>query len=68
MAMTLRLSTDLDSALQQLADMRHSSKHALVLGALEAYVISETKSDQVTASVELTLARDAELLTRLEDA
>ncbi len=68
MAMTLRFPTELDAALQRIADARHTSKSALVLGALEAYVISETKTDQVMASVERTLARDAELLTRLEDA
>lgn len=68
MAMTIRFPTDLDDALQKLADARHTSKSALVLGALEAYVISETKADQVRASVERTLKRDAELLTRLEDA
>ena len=68
MAMTLRLSPELDAALQQIADARHTSKSALVLGALEAYVISETKADRVMASVERTLTRDAELLTRLEDA
>ena len=68
MAMTLRLSPELDAALQKIADARHTSKSALVLGALEAYVISETKADRVKASVERTLTRDAELLTRLEDA
>ncbi|HEX4057160.1 MAG TPA: hypothetical protein VHX87_02440 [Galbitalea sp.] len=68
MAMALRFPTDLDAALQKIADARHTSKTALVLGALEAYVISETKTDQVMASVERTLSRDAELLTRLEDA
>ena len=66
--MTLRLSPELDAALQKIADARHTSKSALVLGALEAYVISETKADRVMASVERTLTRDAELLTRLEDA
>jgi predicted transcriptional regulator len=66
--MTLRFPTELDAALQRIADARHTSKSALVLGALEAYVIRETKTDQVMASVERTLARDAELLTRLEDA
>ena len=68
MAMTVRFPTDLDAALQKIADAKHTSKHALVVGALEAYVISETKTDQVMASVEKTLVRDAELLTRLEDA
>jgi predicted transcriptional regulator len=68
MAMTLRFPIELDAALQKIADARHTSKHALVLGALEAYVITETKSEQVMASIERTLVRDAELLTRLEDA
>jgi len=68
MAMTLRFPPELDAALQKIADARHTSKSALVVGALEAYVISETKASQVMASVERTLARDSELLTRLEDA
>ncbi len=68
MAMTLRFPPELDAALQKIADARHTSKHALVLGAVEAYVISETKAARVMASVERTLARDAELLARLEDA
>ena len=68
MAMTLRFPPELDAALTQIADLKHTSKSALVLGALEAYVISETKAGQVRASVERTLARDAELLRRLEDA
>ncbi len=68
MAMTLRLSPDLDAALQSLADLRHTSKHALMVSALEAYVKSQTKAQQVMASVERTLDRDSELLTRLEDA
>ena len=68
MAMTLRFPPDLDAALQKIADARHTSKHALVLGALEGYVKSQTKADQVMESVERTLVRDAELLRRLEDA
>ena len=68
MAMTVRFSSELDAALQKLADVKHTSKHSLVLQAVEGYVISETKTDQITASVERTLVRDAELLARLEDA
>jgi predicted transcriptional regulator len=68
MAMTLRFPPELDAALQKIADARHTSKHSLVLGALEDYVVSQTKADLVMESVERTLARDAELLTRLEDA
>ncbi len=66
--MTVRLSPELDSRLQDLADARHTSKHSLVLKAVEELVIAETKTDQVMASVERTLVRDAELLERLEDA
>jgi predicted transcriptional regulator len=68
MAMTLRFPTELDAALQKIADARHTSKHSLVLQALEDYVVAQTKADAVMESVERTLARDAELLTRLEDA
>jgi predicted transcriptional regulator len=68
MAMTLRFPPELDAALTKIAEAKHTSKSALVLGAVEAYVTSETKAERVMASVERTLARDSELLTRLEDA
>ena len=68
MAMTVRFSTELDEELQKIADARHTSKHALVLQAVEVLVETETKTDQVMASVERTLVRDAELLARLEDS
>ncbi len=67
-AMTLRMSDELDERLQQLADVQHTSKHSLVLRAVEALVTSEAKADQVMASVDRTLVRDAELLARLADA
>ena len=68
MAMTVRFSPELDEQLQKIADARHTSKHALVLQAVEVLVETTTKTDQVMASVERTLTRDAELLARLEDA
>jgi predicted transcriptional regulator len=68
MAMTVRLSPELDAQLQEIADTRHTSKHALVLQAVEVLVKTESKTDRVLASVERTLERDAELLRRLEDA
>lgn len=68
MAMTVRFSPELAAALQKIADVKHTSKHSIVLQAVEDYVISETKTDRITASVERTLTRDAELLARLEDA
>ena len=54
--------------LQKIADARHISKHALVLQAVEVLVKTETKTEQVMASVERILVRDAELLARLDDA
>ncbi|MEO6504415.1 MAG: ribbon-helix-helix protein, CopG family [Terrimesophilobacter sp.] len=68
MAMTLRLPSELDAQLQRLADSRHMSKHALVLHAVETLVGANTANDRIMASVERTLDRDAELLSRLEDA
>ncbi len=44
------------------------SKHALVLHAVETLVGANTANDRIMASVERTLDRDAELLSRLEDA
>ena len=52
----------------QLADARHTSKHAIVLQAVEDYMNTVTKTEKVLQSVERTLVRDAELLARLEDA
>ena len=40
----------------------------LKIPAVEVLVETETKTDQVMASVERTLVRDAELLARLEDS
>jgi predicted transcriptional regulator len=68
MAMTVRFSPELDKQLQEIADARHTSKHALVLQAVEGLVRAETVESRVMASVDRTLKRDAELLARLEDA
>ncbi|HMM82935.1 MAG TPA: hypothetical protein PJ998_07145 [Terrimesophilobacter sp.] len=68
MAMTVRITPELDKQLQAIADAHHTSKHALVLHAVETLVKSESKTERVLASVERTLERDAGLLARLEDA
>ncbi|MEO6941669.1 MAG: ribbon-helix-helix protein, CopG family [Terrimesophilobacter sp.] len=68
MAMTVRITSELDEKLQAIADARHTSKHALVLQAVEILVNTESKTDRVMASVERTLERDAGLLKRLADA
>lgn len=68
MAMTVRFSPELDARLQAIADARHTSKHSLVLQAVEEFMDTATKTDRVMESVERTIVRDAELLARLEDA
>lgn len=68
MAMTVRLTPELDERLQGVADQRHTSKHSLVLQAVEEFVAAHSKENLVMASVERTLVRDAELLERLEQA
>ena len=68
MAMTVRLSAELDGQLQAIADARHTSKHALVQQAVEVLVKTHGKTEMVMDSVERTLDRDAELLQRLADA
>ena len=68
MAMTVRLSPELDAQLQKIADARHTSKHALILQAVEGLVMTQSSTDRVMVSVERTLERDADLLARLEDA
>ncbi len=68
MAMTVRLTNELDAALQKIAEGRHTSKHSLVLQAVQDLVLANTKTDLVMASVDRTLTRDAELLRRLEEA
>jgi predicted transcriptional regulator len=68
MAMSVRFPTELDEQLQRVAAARHTSKHALVLQAVEEFMRTETLTERVMSSVERTIERDAELLQRLEDA
>jgi predicted transcriptional regulator len=68
MAMTVRIPAELDAQLQKMADARHTSKHALIVQAVESLMEANTANERIMASVERTLDRDAELLSRLEDA
>jgi predicted transcriptional regulator len=68
MAMTLRFPTDLDEALQRLADARHTSKHSLVLRAVEELVMNEEKTRRVLGSLDETSRDYAEMIKRLEDS
>jgi predicted transcriptional regulator len=68
MAMTVRFSTDLDERLDRLAEERHTSKQALVVRAVEEYLMRERKTEAVLASIDETSRDYAGLIRRLEDA
>jgi predicted transcriptional regulator len=68
MAMTVRFSPEMDAALQKLADLRHTSKHSLVLQAVEDMMASEEKTRRVLDSLDETSRDYAEMIKRLEDA
>jgi predicted transcriptional regulator len=68
MAMTLRFPTELDAALQRLADARHTSKHSLVLRAVEELLMNEEKTRRVLGSLDETSRDYAEMIKRLEDS
>lgn len=68
MAMTVRFSTELDQRLQRLADARHTSKHALVLQAVEDFMSREEKTRRMLESLDETSRDYAAVIKRLEDA
>ena len=68
MAMTVRFSPELDEQLQTIADARHTSKHALVLQAVEEYILRDSKTRRVLESLDETSRDYAEAIQRLEDA
>jgi len=68
MAMTIRLPAELDSALEEIARQRHTSKHALIVEAADRFTRQESKTARVLQSVDDTTRDYAELLKRLEDA
>jgi len=68
MAMTVRLPQEIDSALESLARLRHTSKQALIVEATDRFLRQESKTDRVLESVDETTRDYAELLQRLEDA
>ena len=68
MAMTVRFSPELDKQLQEIADVHHTSKHALVLQAVEEYIMRDVKTRRVLESIDETSRDYAEAIKRLEDA
>lgn len=68
MAMTLRLPEDLDRQLEQIADSRHTSKHALIIEATARFAAQNSKTDRVLAAIDEIGIEYADVITRLEDA
>ncbi|KGJ71963.1 hypothetical protein GY21_18630 [Cryobacterium roopkundense] len=66
--MTIRLPPELDSALEEIARQRHTSKHALIVEAASLAVERYSRREEIDAGLQFVLSHDAELLQRLEDA
>lgn len=65
MAMTLRLSTDLDRKITAHAQRTGVSKNKFVIRAIEAQLERESQASVAQAVVDKVLARDKKLLDRL---
>ena len=68
MAMTLRLPTELDAQLEELAMSEHVSKQTLVTEAVAALLARKGRRQELDEGLAWALEHDAELLRRLEDA
>ena len=68
MAMTLRLSPELDKAAQKVADEEQTSKHSLVIRALEEFIARQQDTRVLLESLDETSRDYAEMIKRLEDA
>ncbi|KFF59192.1 hypothetical protein JF66_13135 [Cryobacterium sp. MLB-32] len=66
--MTIRLPAELDSALEEIARQRHTSKHALIVEAAGLAVERYARRTEIDAGLQFVMSHDAELLQRLEDA
>jgi predicted DNA-binding protein len=65
MAMTLRISDELDARLTQHTERAGVSKQKFVIRAIEAQLEREAQSAIAAAVVDKVLARDKDLLERL---
>lgn len=68
MAMTLRLDSELDEKLTELAQRTGLSKQRLIVEAIEALVRNQEKRQVIGTLVREVAVRDAELLERLSDS
>lgn len=68
MAMTVRLPEDLDAKLTEIARERHTSKHALLIEAVERFASTESKTARVLRLADDIGERYADVIERLADA
>lgn len=67
MTMTLRLSPDVEAALERIAAHEHLSKTAVIESAIVEKDARSTQVDRALAHVARITVRDAEILDRLAD-
>ncbi len=68
MAMTARLPEELDSQLEEIARARHTSKHAMLVEAVDRFVKQESKTERVLSAIDEIGEQYADAIKRLEDA
>jgi hypothetical protein len=68
MAMTLRLTTEQDQAIEAIAERLGCSKHQAVITAIETFDSKMHRKKQLDQIMDIVLVRDKELLDRLADA
>lgn len=68
MAMTLRLPEDINAALEMVSSAQHTSKHALIVQAVEEFTKKQLNLLDLRADFERIRQDEAEVLRRLEDA
>jgi len=68
MAMTLRLEPELDSDLNDVAELLGLSKQQVVTQAVALFLDAQKNRLEMRRTVEMILQRDAELMKRLEDS
>lgn len=67
MAMTLRLTEQLDQQLTQIADNLGISKNAVAINAIEAFIAQESQRVLVRQAFEMVSKRDSKILEKLVD-
>ncbi len=67
MAMTLRLTEQLDQQLTQIADTLGISKNAVAINAIEAFIAQESQRVLVRQAFEMVSKRDSRILEKLVD-